>query len=165
MTTFASRMTQAYPHELAVLDRLRSAGWDAEPCGQTLFSQTLRRHFRNTEKVMLLRWAPDIIAARMFLSGFSQVVFVDAKAGDRWRTSGNHDVEISALEAAEQWERTNRGCIYYFIFSDWSVVTCEEIRDVAHRGPDYGNGSGTPYLLFPVTVGSAFDVIFPADHS
>lgn len=97
-----------------------------------------------------------------------QVVFetavrlIDAKTGERWIKTGNHDVEKAALDAAELWEQTF-GVPVYFVFTDWSVATVEMLRSIELRdGPRYGNGSGTPYWLFAATVCVPFDALFSA---
>jgi len=159
MTTFATRLAVAERHERDVLDALRCAGWDAEMFGQGQLTDVMRNHLRNFTVVTPLRWMPDIIAARTLSSGRSHVVFVDAKAGDKWRVTGNHDIETAALETADTWQSWTK-CPVYFVFSDWSVVTGDRIWGTGRVGPHLGNGSGTPYLLFPAIACLPFAALF-----
>lgn len=102
----------------------------------------------------------DIIAVKSFAAK-TIVAFIDAKAGDRYLQTGNHDVEISALESAEKWiEFSGEKCPYYFVFRDGGVATPDMVRGTGWPGPYYGTGSGTPFLLFPASTCRPFDTVF-----
>lgn len=161
MTRFEHRLALALAHEHNVLTALRHWGWDAEPFGQAQLSTAMREHLRRYTPVTPVRWMPDIIAARQLPRGLTRVVYVDAKAGEQWQTTGNHDVETAAVDAAEGFEAYTR-CPVYFVFTDYCVTTQEEIREFGTPGPQYGNGSGTPYLLFPRGICSRWDDVFGA---
>ena len=103
---------------------------------------------------------PDIIAAKN-IAGRSQIIFVDAKAGKRYIETGNHDVETAALEAAEKWTDMHVDpCPYYFVFDNKTVATPGDIRENCWDGPFVGNGSGTPFKLFPCSATREFDSVF-----
>jgi hypothetical protein len=158
MRTFLERMASASEFELTVLDALRDRGWSAERFGQGQLGENLRDHLRKVDTPV--RWMPDIIAAKPFAAR-TIVVFIDAKAGQRYRDTGNHDLEVSALESAERWiEYSSDACPHYFVFQDWGVTTPAVVRELGWRGSWRGFGSGTPFLLFPVTACRPFDAIF-----
>lgn len=157
MTTFAARMAEAALHEQAVLNEIRCRGWIAEPFGQGQLPERVRDLLRKHSST-LVRWMPDIIAMKQFPNGM-QLRFVDAKAGNKWETTGNHDVEIKALESADAFYSYAKAPVY-FVFTDMGAAAPEDIWDVGWQGPNYGNGSGTPYLLFPAAVCRPLDATF-----
>lgn len=158
MNSFAKRMAAAIAHERQVCDALRVRGWTAEPFGQGQVSEPLRQQWRKVPT--LSRWMADIIAAKTFPSR-TLVVFIDAKAGIRYRNTGNHDIEVSALESAEKWiEFSGDECPYYFVFKDGSVATPGMVRELAVRGTYRDSGSGTPFVLIPAVACRPFDSIF-----
>jgi hypothetical protein len=154
--SFATRITQATEHELVVIDALREREWIAERFGQGQLPETVRATLRRIQTPV--RWMPDIIAMKSFPTG-PQLRFVDAKAGDKWRETGNHDLEVAAIDAAEAFYAYAKWPVY-FVFSDMSVVAPEDVREVAVPGTWRGNGSGTPFLLFPTAVGRPLDAVF-----
>lgn len=156
MTTFKTRLATALPHEAAVLARLREAGWTAGPYGQGQLKE-VRDELRHLDTP--LRWAPDIIAIRTYPTGHKRLVFVDAKAGSRWRTTGNHGVEMAALKAADEHERAFGGNVF-FVFSDFGVAHSERIWSCWKPGPRYGNGSDTPYVIFKREICVPFEAQF-----
>lgn len=147
-------------HEENVLAHLRKAGWDAEPFGQGQLTDNMRNHLHRYTPVTPVRWMPDIIAARLTSIGRSRVVYIDAKAGDVWERTGNHDIEISALETAVAWEQWTK-CPVYYVFSDFGVASPERVWECGHQGrpPD---GFRTPFLLFPARVCEPFVTKFGA---
>lgn len=159
MTTFETRLASGSAHEANVLTLLRMAGWDAEPFGQGQLTAGMRTHLRRYTPITPIRWMPDIIAGRVTNVGIQQVIYVDAKAGERWRDTGNHDVETAALETATAWEAWTK-CPVHYVFADFKVVGPERIWECGTPGPHYGNGSGTPYLLFPTDICEWFSVKF-----
>lgn len=154
--SFERRMRQATAHENAVIEQLRLRGWLAEPFGQGQLPTRIREQLRTIDTDV--RWMPDLIAIKSFPNG-QQLRFVDAKAGDRWRTSGNHDIETRALEAAEAFYAYAKWPVY-FVFSDMSLTDPERIRELGRPGPYYGSGSGTPFLLFSTTICRPLDSTF-----
>lgn len=148
-------------HEDNVLTHLRMAGWDAEPFGQGQLPGKMRAHLSRYTPITPVRWIPDIIAAKVTPLGQQRLVYVDAKAGEQWRRTGLHGCEISSLETADAWQRLSR-CWVYYVFTDMLVTTSERIWECGHEGPQTGNGSGTPYLLFPATICEPFEAKFGA---
>ena len=159
--TFAVRNEAAHTHELAILDRLRSKGWEAELFGQALLPEPIRDHLKRFEDSYrhptLLRWMPDIIAACKHTISRSYVCLIDAKTcNDR----PNYAIEVSAIDSMDVF--TERLLMpSFFVFEDWRVLTAREARLRGSPGPQMGNGSGTAYVLVPRGYGRNFDEIFP----
>jgi hypothetical protein len=145
-------MIPALWHERWVLSELQRLGWQAAPFGQALLPQHIRDGLRECHTLAgrktPTRWMPDIIALRPPL-----LRFIDAKAGDRWRDTGNHDIEQDALQAALRWSDALTADVW-FIFSDGSGSTARAISlyPGIHPGPFHGNGSGTDFWLVPRAV-------------
>lgn len=157
MITFAARIKAAKDHEDRVLTELRRRGWLAEPFGQGQLPEQIRDHLRAFRTPV--RWMPDIIACKTFSTGLKAVRYVDAKAGDKWKETGNHDIETAALEGAEQWEQYAGHPVYY-VFGDGQVADPERIRACARQGQFNHRGSGTPFVLFSRELCVPFDTVF-----
>lgn len=151
--TYAQRDADAKHHELWVLDHLRLRdGVKAKPFGQALFDEELRGWLRSTRTMAgrkaPVRWIPDIVVIKDHM-----VFMVDAKAGRTWKRTGNHDIEQDALTAALAWGWAL--CVdVWFIFSDGKGMSAAELAKRAERrdGPFLGNGSGTPFYLWPISI-------------
>ena len=148
--SYAERARQAAWHELWVTRELHLTGrWKAAPFGQALLPEDMRKALRRCKTLdgrkTPVRWMPDIIAIRG-----TEVRFIDAKAGDRWKTTGNHDIEADALQAAVQWSAALSADVW-FIFADGSGATARQLSlyEGLHPGHFNGNGSGTPFWLLP----------------
>lgn len=152
MTRFDERMELASSHESAVLARLISLGWDAFPFGQGLLIEKNRNSLKKVRTN--IRWCPDMVAI-----GGSMLISVDAKAGDAWRKTGNHDAEISAIRSLTAWSLYS-GFPSYFVFSDFTCATPQMMDDRGFDGKFYGNGSGTPFRLIKVSDCLPFDDVF-----
>jgi hypothetical protein len=159
-SSFERRMERAVAFECAVRDAITERGWYAEPFGQAQLTSGMRDALRLVQPSTLVRWMPDIIAAKNF-GGRQRVIYVDAKAGDKWRTTGRHDFEVNAVESAHRWVEYSN-CPTYFVCSDWSVFTPDIVREVGQLGSYRGSGSGTPFLLVRAAAGMRFDALFPA---
>lgn len=153
---FRRRLALAVEFEDKVIAALTERAWLAERFGQGQLSAAMREMLRRVETTV--RYMPDIIGARRF-GNTTRVVFVDAKAGDRWRDTGKHDVEAAALVGAELW-RDYSGCDVYFVFGDGGVITPAVFREMAEPGRYRGVGSGTPFYLVPRVACQRFDAIF-----
>lgn len=156
ITAFERRLERAVAFEEKVTATLIERSWRAERFGQGQISEEMRELLREVDTAV--RWMPDIIAARRFAAGM-RLVFIDAKAGERWRDTGNHDVETKALIGAELW-REYSGCETYFVFTDGGVITPATFREMAEPGRYVGNGSGTPFYLVPTVACSKFSAVF-----
>src|SRR5262249_21810206 len=154
--SFELRIRKATQFERRVLDALRARGWTAELFGQGQLPEDVRAHLRQVDTPV--RWMPDIIACKEYPVR-ALTVFVDAKAGERWRQTNKHAVEQSAAESANRWKEFSN-CDTYFVFTDWSVTIHSTVLELDERGPDYGNGSGTPFLLVPRVACTPFDAVF-----
>lgn len=155
---FVRRLEVATAFEEKVVAALVERGWRAERFGQGQLSEEMRDIIKRVNT--RVRYMPDIIAAKSF-NAKTLLVFVDAKAGDKWKDTGNHDIETAALEGAEKWEQYAE-CPVYFVFSDGGTVTPAVFRELATPGRFRGVGSGTPFLLIPRSACSKFDAIFGA---
>lgn len=158
MTAFQKRMADGKAHELAVLEKLIRHGWDAEYFGQAMLSERMREYLRTQHTHV--RWMPDVIAGKR-VANRTVIAFVDAKGGHRWKDTGNHDIEKSALKAAEKWiDLSGETCPFYFVFGDFRVATPADVRDNCADGIFNGRGSGTPFVLVPADKCRPFESVF-----
>lgn len=155
---FERRLEVATAFEDKVVAALIERGWRAERFGQGQLSEEMREIIRRVNTPT--RYMPDIIAARPCPAG-TRLSFVDAKAGEKWRETGNHDIETAALEGAEMWESYSR-CEVFFVFSDGGTITPKVYRELATPGRFRGVGSGTPFVLVPRAACMRFDAVFGA---
>lgn len=156
--TFQQLIKTAELQETAIVEALRNRGWTAEKFGQGQLTEELRNHLRRVPTYV--RWLPDIIAGRQH-PHTTHIIFIDAKGGTTYQRTGNHDIQTTALEAAERWiEFTNHTCHYFYVFDDWSVSTPGDVRENCWDGRYVGNGSGTPFKLFPTSITKSFDAVF-----
>jgi hypothetical protein len=153
---FRRRLDRAQAFEEKVAAELVARGWVAERFGQGQLSEQMRDMIKRVKT--RVRYMPDIIAAKRF-GARTSLIFVDAKAGDKWRETGRHDVEAAALDGAEAFQAM-ADCPVYFVFSDGGVVTPAVFRELAAPGPYRGVGSGTPFLLATREVCQRFDAVF-----
>lgn len=153
---FERRLEVATAFEEKVAAALVDRGWRAERFGQGQLSEEMREIIRRVNTPS--RYMPDVIAAKQF-SARTRLVFVDAKAGEKYRETGKHDIEAAALEGAEMWEAYSR-CEVYFVFTNGDTITPKVFRELAEPGRYRGVGSGTPFLLVPRTVCERFDTVF-----
>lgn len=151
MSGFSGRLFGALRHEENVTSWLQQAGWWVQPFGQALFTLDTREKLRlcvdKNGKSISIRWIPDLLAIRS-----QSPILVDAKSGNRWRETNNHDIEVAAFEAALKWEVTF-GIPVWFIFGDGRGIRASDleflkINGMMWEGPYCGIGSGTPFYLF-----------------
>lgn len=160
--TYAGRLTLGEPWERDVIDALWLRGWQVQAIGSGQLSGVMRDllhdyRTRNGDPT-LVRWVPDICAARR-TGKRVRAYLIDAKAGTEWPKTGNHDVELNSLAAAEAitpaW-----GIPVVFAFQDWSVASAKMIRDNTIRElPGVGPGR-TRFAIFPRTACTPFDTLF-----
>src|SRR5713101_7182933 len=96
-------MIPALWHEKWVLEQLNERpGTQAFPFGQALLSDDARGALKECETVAgaktPVRWMPDLLVIHT-----PSVMFVDAKAGEKWKETQNHVIEQDALQAALRW--------------------------------------------------------------
>jgi hypothetical protein len=160
--TYKRRMAMGTPWERDVADALWLRGWTVEPVGQGQLSAPTREALRDYQPKAggptLLRWFPDICAWKR-VNGRVWLYLIDAKAGDTWRQTDNHDVELSALRAAEAIEQA-WGIPPVFVFQDWSVAKAKTIRDHAHAELDGVAPGRTRFVIFPRSACTPFDAAF-----
>jgi hypothetical protein len=120
--------------------------------GQELFSATMQENLHNCSlpdgRPLPFRWLPDLLATRP-----PHAYFIDAKSSETWRQTGNHALERNALAAALNWTAIWEMDVWY-IFTDGSGTTARQLAKPSAKwhGPQRGNGSGTPFWLFPVSL-------------
>lgn len=164
--TWADRIGIGEPFERHVSDEIWQRDWQVQKFGKGLLNgvvQDLLTRYRSPDGAETLsRWGPDMIAIRAFPDRV-RAWLVDAKDGDKHKTTGNHDVEIRALEAAEAFTQA-WGIPSLFVFGDMFTATpavvrahgTEGRRPAAHR---------TRFLVFPKAVCTPFDDVFGAMRS
>jgi hypothetical protein len=153
---FERRLEVATAFEEKVAAALVDRGWRAERFGQGQLSEEMREIIRRVNTPT--RYMPDVIAAKQ-ASARTRLVFVDAKAGEKWRETGKHDIEAAALDGAELWESYSR-CEVFFVFTNGDTITPKVFRELAEPGRYRGVGSGTPFLLVPRVACERFDDVF-----
>lgn len=157
--SFDARLATGRELEGRVLAALGERGWTAEPFGQSLLSADIRGQMRRVSPPTPVRWMPDIIATKPRLTRMA-LVFIDAKAGEAYQTTGNYDIEAAALETAERWSTFARSCHFFFVFDDLGVLTPRTVRDHGRIGTFRGRGSGTPFVLVDTGHAVSFDAVF-----
>jgi hypothetical protein len=153
---FERRLEVATAFEVKVVAALIERGWRAERFGQGQLSEEMRDIIRRVNTKV--RYMPDVIAARTFAAK-TKLIFVDAKAGEKWQETKNHDIETAALEGAEKWQEFSE-CPVYFVFTSGDTITPQDFRELATPGRFRGVGSGTPFLLVPRAACTRFDAVF-----
>ena len=153
---FERRLAAATAFEERVAAALIDRGWRAERFGQGQLSEEMRDIIKRVDTAT--RYMPDVIAAKTFAAR-ARLIFVDAKAGEKYIETGKHDIETAALDGAEKWEQFS-GCELYFVFANGDTITPKVFRELATPGRYRGIGSGTPFLLVPRVACSRFDDIF-----
>jgi hypothetical protein len=155
--TFTDRITQARAHEKAVEAHIDHAGWDVCEFGQGCLSEEVRRALQPIDTP--LRWMPDLVAVR------GQVAYlVDGKWSNRQDT-GNYDIECSSLAALHEFYISLRLPVVTVWFDFRCNFSWELLASDAplRRGPWRGNGSGTPFWLWPQSASRPFAEIFGPD--
>jgi hypothetical protein len=153
---FEKRLEVATAFEERVVAALVDRNWRAERFGQGQLSKEMRDIIRRVKTPT--RYMPDIIAAKQFTAQ-TRLVFIDAKAGEKWRETGKHDIEAAALDGAELWQEYSK-CDVYFVFTNGETITPAVFRELSQPGVYRGSGSGTPFLLVPRAACSRFDAVF-----
>lgn len=155
---FLNRLGTGRTHEHRVLQSLRRRNWHAELFGQVMMTETMRTYLRTIDTPA--RWMPDIIAGKN-IAGKNTVMFIDAKSGQRYKDTGNHDIETSSLTSAIAWiDYTRHQCPTFFVFDDGGVATPADVEEHGWEGKFRGSGSGTPFTLMPATKTRSFDSVF-----
>ena len=139
-------------HERMCIALLRHHGWVADHWGQALISEQLREALKATH--CPARWSPDVLAVRG-----RDWVLIDCKAEVNNGTP-NHSIEVAALEAMVAWAMANTDahgrCGYVWHDFSWTDALRLHMTGEKERGRPSTNGSGTPYWLFPKTLGENF---------
>lgn len=156
--TWHERRALAEPFEDHVIGLLRDSGWDAERFGQGQLSETMRLHLRQIKPPTAVRWLPDIIAGRTTALRTSTIRYVDAKAGETWRKTGNHAVEVSPVNADDEWQLYS-GTEVFYVFTDGGVATPERVRATGWKCCGVGPHR-TDFWLFPRVACKPFEAVF-----
>jgi hypothetical protein len=149
LDNFQNRLGPHETLEAMIKWELRGKGWLVEPFGQSQLSPRMRQRlhgcYDKDGNTMPLRWLPDLLAIG------PAVVLIDAKSGEKWRETGNCDIEKAALTASVLLSNALKIDIF-FIFTDGSTISALELDSPSvpkWDGPQTGRGSGTPFWLFP----------------
>ena len=138
MTDFVGRMNRAESHETAVMSRLADSGWTVCAFGQAQIEEHVREELKQTGS--WLRWLPDVLA----VCG-KRVLLIDAKSEERTDTP-NYAIEKRSLDSHLRLGLAGEPVVY--AWDDFRVCFAGDVNDATKTtGPDYGNGSGTPYWL------------------
>lgn len=163
MSNFHTRMANARKWEVELCQRLRDRGWVADLFGQgqlTEYWRTMLTGYRDSYgRPTLVRWMPDIIAARE--GDPASLAFIDAKTG--MASTGNYSVEINAHQAARAFENL----LYipvFFVWEDGGVLSTHTIENRRFNRHDGGNtnGSGTAFYLIRKQFATTFKQQFTA---
>jgi hypothetical protein len=155
---FEDRYAAGVAFEKRVMEYLRCRGWHVEPFGQALLTDAMHRLLTDVETPV--RWMADLVASKR-LRDRTAVRFIDAKAGEVWRQTGNHCIETAALDAALKWE-TYSGASSWFVFSDKTAIRPGVAAEVARPGRRISEFR-TPYILISRVVCTPVDDVFPVD--
>lgn len=153
-STFRDRLSATLEHERGVLLAARRDGWTACPFGQGLLDETVRAALRTIDTP--LRFLPDIVAVRG-----PAAYLIDAKTETRFDTP-NFAIQTDALVAGHSWSRFAALPLVFV----WADYRCNFSWDLLandaplRRGHWTGNGSGTPFYLWPKTAARPFDSLF-----
>ena len=141
-------------HEQAVRERLSLYGWDVQPWGQGLLTDSIRASIQHQFPPVLWRWIPDLIAARG-----KRVWLIDPKSEQRFDTP-NFTIEQSAYQA--HCAMAVLGLRIVYVFADFRCNTPEGLKVVHHSIGDrqQTGGSGTPFLLIRKAEQFGFDEFF-----
>ena len=152
MSGFAARMQLAVMWETEVLNRLQEYGWTADKFGQAQLPESQRDFLRRVDTNT--RWLPDIIAHKRLSGDEFLACYIDAKGGEKFRETGNHDIESRSLKVLLEWKQFT-GYSVLVVTRDWMVHRVEAIDQHCWDGPFCGRGSGTPFKLWPATTTEA----------
>lgn len=139
---FSDRMALALPHERAVAEVMAGVGWFVDRWGTELLSRDLHRQLLHARSP--LRFQPDMVAVRE-----NSVLWLEAKTvSEKNKRTGNVSVQKECLSALLSLSVAQRTPIY-FVWWDMTATPVAELAHCDHKctGPDWGNGSGTPYWL------------------
>ncbi len=154
---FAERLARAAAFEDAIIDRLSKSGFTAvDRFGQAQLPEQQRQLLKRHDTAV--RWLPDIIAQRFFLGGFI-CLFIDAKTSQRYLETGRHDIETRSLDTLIAWKQFAQLPVF-IVTEDWRVHEPEFVKSIAVEGFFNGIGSGTPFVLWPVSSGHSWEEFF-----
>lgn len=148
-------------HEQKVQRSLAARGWDVQPWGQGLLSDSIRQAFMDADRgrdVLLWRWLPDLIAAKG-----RRLYLVDPKTDIREDTPF-FSIELRCIMA--QRAMSTLGIRHVVVWSDFSCNFMDLLRIADIRQPAgesrrvASNGSGTPFALVRKSEQLALDDVF-----
>ncbi len=154
--SFADRISQAETHEQNCQTKITDTGWTVGQYGQACLTKDVRDALRWIDTP--IRWMADHIAIRGPVA-----CLADAKWSNRQDTP-NYDIECSSL-ASLGLQCESLGIPVVIIWYDFQCnYTWDLLPDHApkFRGPWRGNGSGTPFWLWPKDQARPFGDVFGA---
>lgn len=152
MPSFQHRKAVGDAHELRVAGEFSRRGWDVNPWGQGVLTETVQRALQGTDSAF--RWTPDLVVAKS-----NRIALIDCKSRMTSRTTHRHAVERAAVTAHLQLVAWTQLPVYY-VFDNLDVLTPYDVLVAGHNGPYSQAGSGSPYYLIAtarsLTLDSAF---------
>lgn len=144
-------------HEAIIIEMLQSSGWEAHRWGQGILSDRFTKALRSTKSP--LRWSADVIA----VCG-SDWAMIDAKAETRIDTA-YYSIEkaaASAMWGQRMAANNDPHGQFLFVWHDFRVSNATDVMCDGMRieGPDLGNGSGTPFYLYPKSAADKWTAHF-----
>ena len=165
MTTYATRVATAKPWEETLVLVLKEKGWLAAPFGQAQITEDLRENLRawsdDYGNPTLLRWMPDIIAARPGPDPY--ICLIDAKTESASnQASPNYSIEVNAVDAGLVFANFLRIPVLY-VWSDGGVMTPNTVlnRWSSKQDGSRTNGSKTAFYLVRKAFARKAADVFP----
>lgn len=154
---FKTNLKNGLAFEQKIIDRLQADGWIAESYGAGRISTDIRKVLQRYPTP--LRFNPDIIAANYCDYG-PLLVFIEAKSGRIFESSGYHGIETLSLEGLIQFEYLIRCIPVYVVTENWRVNRPNDIFKHCREGKITQSGSRKPYKLWPASMGRPWEWVF-----
>lgn len=134
-------------HEMRVGGELAARGWDVDPWGQAILSESVRRAVSRT------RWKnfPDLVAARD-----GDLVAIDAKDRMSSAETGRYAISRECVSFGLQFVAAF-GVPIFYVFGNLGVLTPQEVMSYGNIGP---RGMGGSYYLVNGRLAHQFDDVF-----
>jgi len=155
--SYEKRMAAGKRHERRVAKSLCIRGWHVDFVGQSQLSDEAHTALESLRPKREVRWWPDLLAVKR--RGESWLcLLVDAKTGRS--DTPNYAIEDDAIRAHRIFA-DDFGLPVFYVFGDGRVASLGALEGHGGTpGPRYGNGSDTPYSLYPKTIGRGFSEVF-----
>jgi hypothetical protein len=134
-------------HEERIAQELQARNWTADPWGQAILSEPVRRAVSRT------RWKnfPDLVAARA-----GDLVAIDAKDHMSSAETGRYAISRECVSFGLQFVAAF-GVPIFYVFGNLGVLTPQEVMSYGSTGP---RGMGGSYYLVNGRLAHQFDDVF-----